>query len=325
MNNDDTPRVNVMLETPHVAHDGQWIAFARTIERELKAAKTHSVERADRYVKLFDELQASTALVARLREEQAALMKELDELKESDRQLDIRLREGRRIFFGDGIPLYVPESDDAPDLRAKLAAAESALADERYRAIVLRDMLEAPDVAGPDEAHFYDWIDRATYEWNRLYSGDSSEEYKLLAAQRIKNVIVQFGPHPRQITPSESALTAQVSSLQAAIAVKDGALKETYDNLDILGWSNSIGTNGRDRITAALATTPANAAAEVEPKTAEEQFRDRDLFMRYIDQQVQPARLKEGLAVLSERSCEVSYDIITSKRYLAQPAQGGGA
>ena len=56
---------------------------------------------------------------------------------------------------------------------------------------------------------------------------------------------------------------------------------------------------------------------EGEALTGEEYFADRDLFMRYVANHVQPARLKEGLAVLSERSCEVSYDIITSKRYRA--------
>ena len=60
---------------------------------------------------------------------------------------------------------------------------------------------------------------------------------------------------------------------------------------------------------------------EGEALTGEEYFADRDLFMRYVANHVQPARLKEGLAVLSERSCEVSYDIITSKRYRAARTQ----
>lgn len=49
--------------------------------------------------------------------------------------------------------------------------------------------------------------------------------------------------------------------------------------------------------------------------TGEAYFIDREMFMRYINDHVQPARLKEGIAVLSERSCEVSYDIIKQGRY----------
>jgi len=59
----------------------------------------------------------------------------------------------------------------------------------------------------------------------------------------------------------------------------------------------------------------ADAIMPGEPRTAEQQFIDRDRFMRYIEDNVQIARLKQGLAVLSEHSCKVSYDIITSKRY----------
>jgi len=62
-----------------------------------------------------------------------------------------------------------------------------------------------------------------------------------------------------------------------------------------------------------------------EAKTGEHYFIDRDRFMSYIDREVNPARLKEGLAVLSERSCLESYRIIKSGVYhlATQPKEGG--
>lgn len=57
------------------------------------------------------------------------------------------------------------------------------------------------------------------------------------------------------------------------------------------------------------------AHAEDEPRTAEAIFLDRDIFVNYIADKVNPARLKEGLACISMTAAGVCHDVLTSKRY----------
>jgi hypothetical protein len=53
-----------------------------------------------------------------------------------------------------------------------------------------------------------------------------------------------------------------------------------------------------------------------EPKTTEAYYADKETFIRYVADQVNPVRLKEGLSVISNFQANVCYDIIASKRYL---------
>lgn len=57
------------------------------------------------------------------------------------------------------------------------------------------------------------------------------------------------------------------------------------------------------------------AAAEYAPQTAEARFADKDSFIRYVAFKVNPARLKEGLACISDSHANVCYDLITDRRY----------
>lgn len=52
------------------------------------------------------------------------------------------------------------------------------------------------------------------------------------------------------------------------------------------------------------------------PRTAEEHFLDKDFFVNYIADKVNPARLQEGLACISNSHANVCYDVLTSGRYL---------
>lgn len=52
------------------------------------------------------------------------------------------------------------------------------------------------------------------------------------------------------------------------------------------------------------------------PRTSEEYFLDKDVFVNYIADKVNPARLQEGLACISNSHANVCYDVLTSGRYL---------
>lgn len=54
---------------------------------------------------------------------------------------------------------------------------------------------------------------------------------------------------------------------------------------------------------------------EREPRTAEQRFADKDRFVGYVADAVNPARLKEGLAVISMTAAGVCYDVLTERRY----------
>lgn len=51
------------------------------------------------------------------------------------------------------------------------------------------------------------------------------------------------------------------------------------------------------------------------PRTAEARFADKDCFVGYIADAVNPARLKEGLACISMGHAGVCYDVLTERRY----------
>jgi len=84
-------------------------------------------------------------------------------------------------------------------------------------------------IAAPD---FYAWIDRATTEWNRIYGRDESPEQHLLNAQRIKNVIRQFGPHPQLLTEREKELHAELAAVRADRAHLRGLLSVVLAHWD---------------------------------------------------------------------------------------------
>ena len=52
-------------------------------------------------------------------------------------------------------------------------------------------------------------------------------------------------------------------------------------------------------------------------RTTEAMFRDKEKFANYIADEVNPARLKEGLSVISNSAANVCYDLIMQRRYLA--------
>ena len=54
------------------------------------------------------------------------------------------------------------------------------------------------------------------------------------------------------------------------------------------------------------------AKARVENENA---LLDRDIFVNYIADKVNPARLKEGLACISMTAASVCHDVLTSRRY----------
>ena len=84
---------------------------------------------------------------------------------------------------------------------------------------------------------------------------------------------------------------------------------------------NLIHTNGDWSDTENPGALIASVIAAHDPhaaQTAEAYFLDKDLFVNYIADKVNPARLAEGLAVISNWQANVCYDVLTSRRYLAK-------
>ncbi len=52
-------------------------------------------------------------------------------------------------------------------------------------------------------------------------------------------------------------------------------------------------------------------------QSAEAYFHDKERFVNYIADKVNPARLKEGLAVISNTAANLCYDVIMQRRYLS--------
>jgi hypothetical protein len=50
-------------------------------------------------------------------------------------------------------------------------------------------------------------------------------------------------------------------------------------------------------------------------RTAEAYFADRDCFLNYVDDEVNPAREKAGLMVVDRAAAAHLFDVITERRY----------
>lgn len=119
----ETPRTDAeAVDLSYHGKEKDWeqlhvpVPFARQLERELNEAKAEAehfaIQLSNRHSEAND-----------LRQSVAQLTSERDEARDFKEQLYIRLRERRRVFFGDAEGLYVPES--------LLTAAESELAELR--------------------------------------------------------------------------------------------------------------------------------------------------------------------------------------------------
>jgi hypothetical protein len=111
-------------------------------------------------------------------------------------------------------------------------------------------------------------------------------------------------------------LRAEIARLTAEVA----ALKATCAELVADGNAVTLAAN--------LSRVSAENAALREDKarlfqTSEEYFADKDLFCRYVHNEVNPARLKEGLSVFNDSAINRLYDIAINGTHRAASQHGG--